>query len=823
MKQIKKLENVLPIFKVEDDFIISKSGDITIAFSVTLPEIFTLSINDYEAVHQAFLKAIRVLPDFTVLHKQDWFIESKFKPDFTDTEQSFLTRSSNRHFNERPFLDHECYIYLTKIANPSKEATPLTSILIKNSIVPSKMIDDKEIQLFEDKVGQFARILQDSTYFALQRLKNDELISSENKVGLIERYCFLLGRGELPYLADIKTGSDLAIGNRQLQIFALSDAEDLPSLCGPRVNLDKYSTDRTKFSIGFAAPLGLLLSCNHIYNQYLIIGNAHDAIKKLESKRLRLQSLSTYSRENTIARDATNAFLNEAISKGRLPIQAHFNIVAWDDDPAKARDIKNIVSSAIAGIDANTKIETASAPQLFWAAFPGNAAEIPNTARFDTFAEQASCFFNIETNYRTSVSSTGLRLGDRISGLPLNVDIFEEPIAKNIIQNRNIFLCGPSGSGKSFATNHLLRSCWEQGAHVVIVDVGHSYKGLCSLAEGYYFTYAEDNPIAFNPFYIPDNILDTEKKESIKTLLLALWKKDDETYSRSEYISLSNALQNYFDFLKSDTGLFPCFNSFYEYLRDIFLPDLRQQGVKDRDFDVDNFLYVLKPYYKNGEYSYLLNATTQLDLLDQRMIVFELDKIKDHPIIFAVTTLTICEIFISKMRRLKGVRKIILIEEAWKAIARQGMAEYIKYLFKTVRKFWGTAIVVTQEVDDIISSSIIKDAIVNNSDIKILLDQSKYANKFQAIQDLLGLSDKDRTLILSMNKANDPAMKYKEIFISLGGSVSKVYRTEVSLEEYLAYSTEEKEKVLLQQYAKKFGSIKRGIAMLASDIRQNKL
>jgi conjugation system TraG family ATPase len=229
---------------------------------------------------------------------------------------------------------------------------------------------------------------------------------------------------------------------------------------------------------------------------------------------------------------------------------------------------------------------------------------------------------------------------------------------------------------------------------------------------------------------------------------------------------------------------------------------------------------VLKPYYEGGEYDYLLNARENLNLLSQPFIVFELDNIKDHPILFPTVTIIIMEVFISKMRKLKGIRKIILIEEAWKAIARQGMAEYIKYLFKTVRKFFGEAAVVTQEVDDIISSSIIKDAIINNSDCKILLDQTKYLNKFQSIQDLLGLTDKEKTLILSMNKANDPARKYKEVFISLGGVQSKVYRVEVSLEEYLAYTTEEKEKMKVQAYAKKYGSIKRGIAMLACDLRK---
>jgi conjugation system TraG family ATPase len=247
---------------------------------------------------------------------------------------------------------------------------------------------------------------------------------------------------------------------------------------------------------------------------------------------------------------------------------------------------------------------------------------------------------------------------------------------------------------------------------------------------------------------------------------------------------------------------------------------LQKDNVKEKDFDVTNLLYVLRPYYKGGEFDYLLNATENLELLNERFIVFELDNIKDHPILFPVVTIIIMEVFISKMRKLKGIRKMILIEEAWKAIAKEGMAEYIKYLFKTVRKFFGEAIVVTQEIEDIISSPVVKQAIINNSDCKILLDQSKYQNKFEQVQELLGLTEKEKALILSINKANDPSRRYKEVFISLGGMISKVYRTEVSLEEYLAYTTEESEKVKLQNHAAKWnGDMQKGIAAMAEELR----
>jgi conjugation system TraG family ATPase len=811
----KRLENILPIMGVEHDSILSKQGDITIAFKVELPELFTLSDKDYEAFHQTWIKAIKVLPTHSVFHKQDWFVATKYRPDYLKDDSSFLSRSSERFFNERPYLEHECFIFLTKKPAGRKPATSLMSNLLRRTIVPEQTLKTEMMQDFLDSAGQFKRILEDSGFIKLTRMQEKDLLSQEKKAGVVERYCFLLDGTEL-MIKDLVFHDGIKVGNDFLQIYTLADANDLPALCGSRINYDKYSTDKTKFSVGFASPLGLLLNCNHIYNQYIFIDDAQKTIQKLETKRLRLQSLSAYSRENSIGRDATNDFLNEAISEQRVPVKGHFNILVWTSDKEKLKDLKNFASSALAQMDAVPKQEVNGAPQIFWAAVPGNEGDFPMNDTFDTFADQACCFLNLETSYHSSVSPVGIRLGDRLTGRPVHVDISDEPMKKGICTNRNKFILGPSGSGKSFFTNHMVRSYYEQGTHVVLVDVGHSYKGLCDLVGGYYFTYDEKNPIEFNPFYIADgDVLDTEKKESIKTLLLALWKKDNENFNRSEYVALSNALQLYFESNKS----FPCFDSFYEFLQKDFVEVLKEDKVKDKDFDISNFLYVLRPYYKGGEFDYLLNATGNLDLLQQRFIVFELDNIKDHPILFPVVTIIIMEVFISKMRKLKGIRKMILIEEAWKAIAKEGMAEYIKYLFKTVRKFFGEAIVVTQEVEDIISSPVVKQAIINNSDCKILLDQSKYQNKFDQIQELLGLTEKEKALVLSVNKANDPQKNYKEVFISLGGMLSKVYRTEVSVEEYFTYTTEESEKVKVQQYAKKYGSMKAGIAALADDLK----
>lgn len=818
----KRLETILPILDVQEGVILSRQGDATLAFALELPEIFTLSDPEYEGFHHAWLKAIRVLPKHTVLHKQDWFIQKGHRPQVKEGGSSFLDRSSDLFFNERPFLDHSCYLFLTKKPAGRKNATSLFSTLGRPTLLHKDTLSRQGLLDFRDSAGQFRRILEDSGFVKTIPLTDADIYSQDRKAGLLERYCCLSEDPRDLLFGDLAFDDALLINGKYAQLYTLADATDLPSLCGPRVTYDRYSTDRTRFSVGFASPLGQLLPCNHIYSQYIFIEDSSKTLQRMESKRLRLQSLSAYSRENLIARDATNDFLNEAISRQRLPVKGHFNLLVWSERKDDLNDLKNKVSSALAQMDATAKQETVGAPQIYWAGIPGNAADFPMNDTFDSFAEQASCFLNLETGYRSSLSPVGIRLGDRLTGKPVHVDISDEPMKTGICTNRNKFILGPSGSGKSFFTNHMVRSYYEQGTHVVLVDVGHSYKGLCDMVGGYYFTYQEHNPIRFNPFYIGQgDKLDTEKKESIKTLLLALWKKDNETFRRSEYVALSNALQGYYEKLGTDGNLFPCFNTFYEFLKEDFTRVLAGDNVKEKDFDVSNFLYVLRPYYQGGEFDYLLNATENLELLQERFIVFELDNIKDHPILFPVVTIIIMEVFISKMRKLKGIRKMILIEEAWKAIAKEGMAEYIKYLFKTVRKFFGEAIVVTQEVEDIISSPVVKQAIINNSDCKIMLDQRKYQNKFDQIQELLGLTDKEKALVLSVNKANDPDRKYKEVFISLGGVVSKVYRTEVSLEEYLAYTTEESEKVKVQEYAARYGGdIRKGIAALAQDMKE---
>ena len=820
------LESKFPLLRVENNCIISKFADITAAYRVTLPELFTLTAEEYEALHGAWLKALKVLPDYTVVHKQDFFIEERYTAPEEGSERSFLARSYERHFNERPYLRHTCYLFVTKTTPERMRQTSASSVLCRGFIVPREMRDTDAVTRFLEAAEQMERILNDSGLVRVERLTEAEIVGTADDAGLLARY-FALSDEQRPVVnEDIRLDPDvMRIGDKYLSMHTLSDLDMLPQSVATDFRYERLSTDRSDCRLSFAAPVGLLLSCNHVYNQVIFLDDHDETLKRLEASARNMNSLAAYSRSNAINREWVEMYLNEAHSQGLRSVRCHCNVMAWAESEAELKRIRNDVGSQLALMGCTPHHDTVDMPVLFWAAIPGNEADFPAEESFYTFLDQALCLFNGETNYRSSLSPFGIKMSDRLSGIPIHLDISDLPMKRGVITNRNKFILGPSGSGKSYLTNHLVRQYWEQGSHILLVDTGNSYQGLCSLIhaktkgrDGVYFTYTEEAPIAFNPFYVEDGVYDVEKRESLKTLLLTLWKRESEEPTRSEEVALSNAVNLYLSKLRTDRSIVPSFDTFYEFVETDYRRLLEQKRVREKDFDLENFLNVLEPYYKGGEYDYLLNSDKQLDLLDKRFIVFELDNISSNRTLLPVVTLIIMETFISKMRRLKGVRKMILIEECWKALTSANMSAYIRYLFKTVRKYFGEAVVVTQEVDDIISSPIVKESIINNADCKILLDQRKYLSKFDGIQRLLGLTDKERAQILSINLSNDPKRRYKEVWIGLGGVQSAVYATETSVEEYLTYTTEESEKMQVMELAGKLGGdIEAAIQQLARE------
>lgn len=725
-----------------------------------------------------------------------------------------MSRSYELHFNERPFLNHTSYLYITKTTRERSRQQSNFSILCRGNIIPREVKNRDAVTAFLECVDQFVQIMNDSGFITLERLTTNDIIGTVESPGVLERYLCLSQR-DTATLQDMQLNpEEMVVGDKILCLHTLSDVDDLPGSLQTDSRYERLSTDRSDCRLSFAAPIGLLLSCNHVVNQYVFIDDSVESLKRFEKLARNLHSLSRYSRANEINKQWIDAYLNEAHSFGLTAVRCHVNVMAWSEDREELKTIKNDTGSALALMGCKPRHNTIDVPTLFWAGIPGGEGDFPAEESFYTFIEPALCFFTGETNYRSSSSPFGIKMCDRISGKPLHLDISDEPMRRGWITNRNKFVLGPSGSGKSFFMNHLVRQYYEQGTHIVLVDTGNSYQGLCELihnktkgGDGIYFTYTEEHPISFNPFYTDDYVFETEKLDSIATLLLTLWKSADEKVSKTELTEIGNAVAGYIGRIRADRSIRPSFDTFYEYLKGEFREELesREIEVRREEFDIRNLLTTLRPYYRGGRYDFLLNSPSEIDLLSKRFIVFEIDAIKDNKELFPIVTIVLMEVFINKMRRLKGIRKMLIIEEAWKALASNNMASYVQYLYKTVRKHFGEVVTVTQEVQDIISSPIVKEAIINNSDCKILLDQRKFMNRFDAIQTLLGLTDKEKAQILSINMSNHPGRKYKEVWIGLGGVQSAVYATEVSKQEYLAYTTEESEKIEVQRRAESLG------------------
>ncbi len=484
--------------------------------------------------------------------------------------------------------------------------------------------------------------------------------------------------------------------------------------------------------------------------------------------------------------------------------------------------------------------------ELFVNSFPGNCYGMnADYDRFLTLGDAATCLMYKERIVHNEDTPLKIYYTDR-QGVPVAIDITGKEGKEKLTDNSNFFCLGPSGSGKSFHMNSVVRQLWEQNTDIVMVDTGNSYEGLCEYVGGKYIAYTEDKPITMNPFNISKRELNIEKIDFLKNLILLIWKGSETQIPELEFRVVEQLVTEYYDFYFNGVQPYPSsqketlrknlstmekrrgteltqihdkveklikgleerrmalsvktlsFDSFYEFACERLDQICIENNITT--IDCDNFAYMLQNFYRGGKYDKILNENVDSTLFDETFIVFEVDAIKENKQLFPIVTLIIMDVFLQKMR-LKKNRKCLVIEEAWKAIASPLMAEYIKYLYKTARKFWASVGVVTQEIQDIIGSPIVKEAIINNSDVVMLLDQSKFRERFDEIKAILGLTDVDCKKIFTVNRLDNKEGRsfFREVFIRRG-STSGVYGVEEPHECYMTYTTERAEKEALKLY-----------------------
>ncbi|MDE3744042.1 TraG family conjugative transposon ATPase [Maribacter polysaccharolyticus] len=768
-------------------------GDYSTLLKITNPIIQFSSKKDlYYDYHNVMSNIVKILGEGYSIQKLDIITKKLF---IKNTEgKDFLSKCYFEHFKGRPFRDTETYFCITK------NVTKTTFY----------QFNQREFDTFLKKIDKVKEILQGNG-FTPQILKEDEIQS------LISRFLGFEFDKDHFSLKNFKSEPEgLSVGNKFAKSLSLINIDE--------VHMPVNITPFTTVNIGFEYPQDLFSfiyetpGFDHlIYHQYIQIPYQKKEIIKLEAKKKKHTSMPDPA--NDLAVRDIDDVLALIARENELLVYSHFNLHLYGDRDQIHKSI-NHIEAELFKVGIIPSGNCYNQLELYKSMFPGHSLSLKHYDKFFTTSSPALSLFYKETNQKNEKSDFNIYMTDR-AGIPIAIDTSELPMETGRINNRNKFVLGPSGSGKSFCMNNLIKQYFQQETDIVLIDTGHSYSGLCEYYGGTYITYTDEQPITMNPFLFDKKEYNEEKRDFLKSLIAVLWKGTNGSISQVESSALIEVISAYYhEGFKSKGEFHFSFNTFYEYS----IRKLNEISTSEKiDIDVNGYAYILKKFYKGGEYEHTLNSPMDHSLFDESFIVFEIDNIKDNEILFPITTIIIMDVFIQKMRH-KKKRKALIIEEAWKAISSPMMAGYILYVYKTVRKFWGEAVVVTQDLEDIIGNSIVKNSIINNSDTLILLDQSKFKDNFDEVSNLLSLSETEQRKIFTINNLDNRSGrgKFKEVYIKRG-STGEVYGIEVSLEEYLTYTTERKEKDARDLYVHAYGNFVDGLTYFVKDMETSGL
>ncbi len=802
----------------------TKTGEFSATVKIVNPvQKYCADINEYYSFSSLLTSLMSTLGEGYAIHKQDVFVRKGFEAEGGNKE--FLSESYFRYFGGREYTD--CITYLT-ITQENKKSRLMS-------------YDNKKWQDFQVKLGKVQDQLRD------RGIDAHYLNKKEAKRFINQYYTQNYTQKNLSHNNYKVTDEYIGIGSKKFKIYSLVDVDCIvvPELIKPYTNID---VNNVTMPVDLMSMLDSIPdSVNVVFNQIIFLPNQRQELSKLAKKKNRHSSLPNPS--NEIAVEDIKKVEELTARENKQLVYCHYNIVITVDNNTDMQKVTNNLENTFSRIGIQISQHSYNQLELFVGSFPGNCYSMNKEYdRFLTLSDAASCLMYKEKLPKSEDTPLKVYYTDR-QGVPVAIDISGKEGKIKLTDNSNFFCLGPSGSGKSFHMNSVVRQLWEQGTDVVMVDTGNSYEGLCEYVGGKYISYTEEHPITMNPFQINKEELNVEKVDFLKNLIMLIWKGNSAIPTKIEELLIEQVIKEYYEAyfvgfngynktqiealhkkLLIDTATERrisdtnedvekriwdkihemearrkalivkelSFNSFFEYSTER-IPYICNEN-KITGIDISSYNYSLSEFYRGGSYERTLNENLDSSLFDETFIVFEIDTIKDNKTLFPLVTLIIMDVFIQKMR-IKKNRKVLVIEEAWKAVASPMMAEYIKYLYKTARKFWAMVGVVTQELQDIIGSPIVKEAIINNSDVTILLDQGKFKERFDQIQSVLGLTDIECKKIFTINRLDnkDGRSFFREVFIRRG-LASDVYGVEEPRECYMTYTTERAEKEALKLY-----------------------
>lgn len=817
-------------FSVEDTdgvgVLYTKTGEYSAVLKIENPvQKYSADIDSYYDFTHLFSALAQTLGEGYALHKQDIFVRKQFANE-PENNQEFLSASYFRYFNGRPYTDSLCYLTITQEAKKSRLFS----------------YDSKKWRDFLVKIYKVRDLLRDS---GVQVKFLNKAEASE----YVDRYFAMNFKDRTVSMTNVKSDDEtVSMGDKRCKVYSLVDVDcaALPSLIRPYTNIE---VNNTEMPVDLVSVVDNIPNAETVvYNQIIFLPSQKRELALLDKKKNRHASIPNPS--NQMAVEDIKQVQDVIARESKLLVYTHFNMVVGVPADTDLQKCTNHLENAFGRMGIHISKRAYNQLELFVSSFPGNCYSLNEEYdRFLTLSDAAVCLMYKERVQHSEETPIKIYYTDR-QGVPVAIDITGKEGKNKLTDNSNFFCLGPSGSGKSFHMNSVVRQLHEQGTDVVMVDTGNSYEGLCEYFGGKYISYTEERPITMNPFRINREEMNVEKTGFLKNLVLLIWKGTQGTVTKTEDRLIEHVITEYYDaYFNGFEGFTPqqredlrkslviddrnssekrhesereravriegiideiegrrkelkveelSFNSFYEYSVQR-IPDICEEN-RITGIDLSTYRYMMKDFYLGGNHEKTLNENMDSSLFDETFVVFEIDSIKDDPLLFPLVTLIIMDVFLQKMR-IKKNRKVLVIEEAWKAIASPLMAEYIKFMYKTARKFWASVGVVTQEIQDIIGSEIVKEAIINNSDVVMLLDQSKFKERFDTIKTILGLTDVDCKKIFTINRLENKEGRsfFREVFIRRG-TTSGVYGVEEPRECYMTYTTERAEKEALKLY-----------------------
>ena len=845
-------EDLFPIEGVDDDgLILSKRGELTVGWELTLPPAFTVGREGYDSVLRAFSSAIRALPDWSIVHRQDMYLAKAYEAD--EGRTSFLGRAYEKHFRGRPYMQARHFLYLTFSSRASALRGAGDCGLFGLGL-PGALPKAEEVGEWTARAEEFISVACAGGPVRARRLGYGDLVGSGGADGLIGSVMCLGGST----LSDIALSPDsVRVNDERTVSFILSDSEDMPSSLESVRRVERMSGDATEVNLCLASPVGLMMLAHpHIYNLYIVKVSQQGVLSDLQKRTRRMRQFATDG-ANAQSADENDAFVQEYNRGGLCAVRAHCNVTLWGSDPAARQRIRSDAAAALSSMGVSAVRDIHSAPVLWYASIPGAEAELSREHLMLTELGAALALMQCES-YDTGLGRGILKFTDRLRHVPLTLDIQAAAEAANLISNYNIFLDGASGTGKSFTTASMLYDMWAAGEHVFVVDIGGSYEQVCSVIrdesggrDGIYNRWDLKHPFSFCPFRTMREwtLGDGSAKRDhpalnfLISLLMTLGTDRDKgvvlgDFEEKVIVHLVMAFVRQWDEGRrkagQDPGAFPLFSEFVSWvkaslIRDADGPDgkrgtmrefLTDSGVRvDASlFDAPRFVESLSAYGEGGQYAFLLNAETPTDLFSSRFTVFDMTGLdRSGGKFYSLCVLCIVNAFDLKMRSSDIPEfKVLAIDEAWKAISNETMAPYLRELWKTARKMSTSAMVITQELDDILSSSVIRETILQNSDIKILMCQDGNRNAFEKVSGPMGLSQADVDLVFSMAGRE---RRERDVFIKWGGARSGVYTVEACREQLWAFESNIRKKRPLLELTERVGSMTGAISILSAQGR----